>query len=113
MGEKDAEWEISLGRRRPSRHESNDRITNRLDRLLKVVVKVPHMAADGEPRVLKTHLIDFVDLSADESNPRATVRFGVPKKTATNSCRVESVGTRRFVRESWPVSAVDVLNRNG
>jgi Initiator Replication protein len=80
MGEKDAEWEISLGRLRPSRHESNDRITNCLDRLLKVVVNVPHMAADGEPRVLKTHLIDFVDLSADESNPRATVRFGVPKK---------------------------------
>jgi hypothetical protein len=80
MGEKDAEWEISLGQLRPSRHESNDRITNCLDRLLKVVVNVPHMAADGEPRVLKTHLIDFVDLSADESNPRATVRFGVPKK---------------------------------
>jgi hypothetical protein len=80
MGEKDAEWEISLGRLRPSRHESNDRITNCLDRLLKVVVNVPHTTADGESRVLKTHLIDFVDLSADESHPRATVRFGVPKK---------------------------------
>jgi len=80
MGEKDAEWEISLGRLRPSSHQSNDRITNCLDRLLKVVVNVPHMTADSEPRVLKTHLIDFVDLSADESNPRATVRFGVPKK---------------------------------
>jgi hypothetical protein len=80
MGEKDAEWEISLGRIRPSRHESNDRINNCLDRLLKVVVNVPHTTADGEPRVLKTHLIDFVDLSADESHPRATVRFGVPKK---------------------------------
>ena len=80
MGQKDAEWEISLGRLRSSRHESNDRIANCLDRLLKVVVNVPHMTADSEPRVLKTHLIDFIDLSADESNPRATVRFGVPKK---------------------------------
>jgi plasmid replication initiation protein len=80
ISQKDAEWEISLGRLRPSRHESNDRIANCLDRLLKVVVNVPHMTTDGEPRVLKTHLIDFVDLSADESNPRATVRFGVPKK---------------------------------
>jgi plasmid replication initiation protein len=51
-----------------------------LDRLLKVIVNVPHMTAEGEPRVLKTHLIDFVDLSTDEASPRATVRFGVPKK---------------------------------
>ena len=79
MGVKDAEWVIPLGKLRPSRHESNDRITACLDRLLKVIVNVPYVSEDGEPRVLKTHLIDFVDLSIDQSNPRATVRFGVPK----------------------------------
>jgi plasmid replication initiation protein len=34
----------------------------------------------GEPRILKTHLFDFFDLSADEATERATVRFGLPKK---------------------------------
>jgi Initiator Replication protein len=74
-----AEWEIQLARLRPSKHESNDRMGDSLDRLMKVIVNVPHIA-DGEPRVLKTHLFDFFDLSSDETSQRATVRFGLPKK---------------------------------
>jgi plasmid replication initiation protein len=34
----------------------------------------------GEPRILKTHLFDFFDLSADETTDRATVRFGLPEQ---------------------------------
>ena len=50
-----------------------------MDRLMRVVVTVPYQER-GEERILKTHLLDFVDFSADETSRRATVRFGIPKK---------------------------------
>ncbi|MBV9769106.1 MAG: replication initiation protein, partial [Bryobacterales bacterium] len=76
-----AEWELSMAALRPSRHESNDRLRDSLDRLMRVVVTVPFPSAEtGEPRFLKTHLFDFFDLSANERAASATVRFGLPKK---------------------------------
>lgn len=81
MRDLDAEWEIPLARLRPSRHESNDRVRDSLDRLMRVVVNVPYRdSCNGEERILKTHLFDFFDLSADEARAGAEVRFGLPKK---------------------------------
>jgi len=81
MGERDAEWEIPMTALHASRHKGSERIRDSLDRLMRVVVTVPLPdRKTSEPRILKTHLFDFFDLSADEANERATVRFGVPKK---------------------------------
>jgi hypothetical protein len=76
-----AEWEIPISALRASRHKGNERIRDSLDRLMRVVVTVPLPdRKTGEPRILKTHLFDFFDLSADEASEPATVRFGLPKK---------------------------------
>lgn len=81
LGEIGAEWELPMAALRPSRHESNDRLRDSLHRLLRVVVTVPVFSAKtGEPRLIKTHLFDFFDLSADERAANATVRFGLPKQ---------------------------------
>jgi hypothetical protein len=81
MRDPDAEWEIPLARLRPSTHESNDRLRGSLDRLMRVIVNVPYRdPRSDEDRVLKTHLFDFFDLSADEARAGASVRFGLPKK---------------------------------
>lgn len=81
MGDRDAEWEIPMTALRASRHKGSERIRDSLDRLMGVVVTVPLPdRKTGEPRILKTHLFDFFDLSADEATERATVRFGLPKK---------------------------------
>ncbi len=81
LGEVGAEWELPMAALRPSRHESNDRLRDTLDRLMRVVVTVPFFSAkDGEPRLVKTHLFDFFDLSANEQATNATVRFGLPKR---------------------------------
>jgi hypothetical protein len=48
---------------------------------MRVVVNVPFTdPGSGEERILKTHLFDFFDLSANEGAMAATVRFGLPKK---------------------------------
>ena len=81
LGEPDAEWEVPLSALRPSRHESNDRVRDCLERLMRIVVQVPLPdARTGEPRIVLTPLFEFFDLSADETRADATVRFGVPKK---------------------------------
>jgi Initiator Replication protein len=81
LGEVDAEWEIPLGSLRPSSHESNDRVRDCLERLMRVIVHVPLFdVKTGEPRIVLTPLFEFFDLSADEGRPNATVRYGVPKK---------------------------------
>jgi len=81
LGDISAEWELPMAALRPSRHESNDRLRDSLHRLLRVVVTVPFLSAkDSEPRLVKTHLFDFFDLSADERAVNATVRFGLPKR---------------------------------
>jgi hypothetical protein len=76
-----AKWEIPMAALRGSRHRGNERIHDSLDRLMRVVVTVPLPdRKTGEPRILKTHLFDFFDLSADENTDRATVRFGLPEQ---------------------------------
>jgi hypothetical protein len=81
MGERRAEWEIPLVRLRPSKHESNDRLLDSLKRILRVVVTVPvPEPKTGEPAYLATHLFDFFTLPVAETDPQATVRFGLPQK---------------------------------
>lgn len=81
IADRDAEWELPMSALRPSKHESNDRLRDSLDRLMRVIVNVPFRdPKTGEDRILKTHLFDFFDLSANEGAPMATVRFGLPKK---------------------------------
>ena len=82
LTETDAEWELPMSALRPSRqHKGNERVRDSLDRLMRVVVTVPLPdAKTGEPRLVLTNLFEFFDLSADESRPGATVRFGLPKK---------------------------------
>jgi len=76
-----AEWEIPISALRASRHKGSERVRDSLDRLMRVVVTVPLPdRKTGEPRILKTHLFDFFDLSTDEASERATVRFGLPNK---------------------------------
>jgi hypothetical protein len=77
-----AKWEIPMSALRgTSRHKGNERVHDSLDRLMRVVVTVPLPdRKTGEPRILKTHLFDFFDLSADEASERATVRFGLPEQ---------------------------------
>ena len=73
------EWEIALASLRPSKHESNDRLRESLDRLMQVIVNVPYVSRDGEARTLKTHLFDFFDLP-DAETGAAAVKFGVPHR---------------------------------
>jgi hypothetical protein len=81
LGEPDAEWEIPISTLRSSKHESNDRVRDCLERLMRVVVQVPVPdARTGEARIVLTPLFEFFDLSADETRAGATVRYGVPKK---------------------------------
>ena len=81
LGEIDAEWELLMAAIRPSKHESNDRLRDCLERLMRVVVQVPLPdARTGEARVVLTPLFEFFDLPADEGTAGAVVRFGVPKK---------------------------------
>lgn len=74
-----AEFSIELARLRPSKHESNDRVRDSLDRLMRVIVNVPYVENEEE-RILKTHLFDFFDLPATEGPSNAILRFGIPKK---------------------------------
>ena len=76
-----AEWTLPMTALRISKHESNDRLHAALDRLMRVVVTVPVLSAKtGEPRLIKTHLFDFFDLSANIHASGATIRFGLPKQ---------------------------------
>jgi Initiator Replication protein len=81
MGERDAVWQIPISALSfsPNR-KRNDCVRDSLRRLMRVVVEVPYLSADGEARILETHLFDFFDLSANETSLRATVRFGLPKE---------------------------------
>jgi len=81
LADKDAEWELPMTALRSSKHESNDRLRDSIDRLMRVIVNVPFRdPVTKEHRVIKTHLFDFFDLSADETATNSTVRFGLPKK---------------------------------
>jgi hypothetical protein len=76
-----ADWTLPMTALRLSKHESNDRLHAALDRLMRVIVTVPVFSAKtGEPRLIKTHLFDFFDLSANAFASGATIRFGLPKQ---------------------------------
>ncbi|MGB0065262.1 MAG: replication initiation protein [Terracidiphilus sp.] len=75
-----AQWEILIAELRLSGHKGKGRILDSLDRLMSVVVTVPLPdSKTGEPRILKTHLLDFVNISADEARRGGTVRYGIPR----------------------------------
>jgi len=74
MQDVQADWTLPMTALRISKHESNDR-------LMRVVVTVPVLSAKtGEARLIKTHLFDFFDLSANAQAAGATIRFGLPKQ---------------------------------
>lgn len=86
LADPDAEFEIDLARLRPSKHESNERVRDALQRLIRVAVTVPYIAAptaeypDGEPRLLVTPLFAFFDMSQSDAPLPATVRYALPRK---------------------------------
>lgn len=76
------EWEISLAalRRASSKHESNDRVRESLRRLRRTEVRVRYISPrTGKPRVLETHLLEFTDTDAEDSQD-ATVQFSIPNR---------------------------------
>ena len=81
MQEVDAEWELSFSelRQELSKHESNDRVRNCLDRLGSVRVAVHYKTSAGEPRKLNTPLLAFVDTTEGDS-PNPTVQYSFPKR---------------------------------
>jgi hypothetical protein len=86
LADPDAEFEIDLARLRPSKHESNERVRDALQRLIRVFVKVPYVDAptaehpDGEPRLLITTLFAYFDVAQSEAPLPATVRYALPRK---------------------------------
>jgi hypothetical protein len=82
LTEPDAEWEVSLAglRRAVSKHESNDRVRESLDRLMDTKVFVSHISnRTGKSKTFKTHLLEFTDTD-DRDASGATVEFGIPKR---------------------------------
>jgi hypothetical protein len=81
MTQPDAEWEITFSsiRKTLTKHESNDRVRASLDKLMSIQVVVHYVSARGEPRTMKTHLLEFTDTD-DRDGDNATVRFGIPNK---------------------------------
>lgn len=89
------EWEISLAalRRASSKHESNDRVRESLRRLRRTEVRVRYISPrTGKPRVLETHLLEFTDTDAEDSQD-ATVQFSIP-----NRLRQVLAGSNRWGR---------------
>ena len=84
MTQPDAEWEITFSsiRKTLTKHESNDRMRASLDKLMSIQVVVHYVSACGEPRTMKTHLLEFTDTD-DRDGDNATVRFGIPSKLRT------------------------------
>ena len=60
---------------------------------MRVVVTVPLPdRKTGEPRILKTHLFNFFDLSADESSERASCSIRPAGEATAGSRRIEPMG---------------------
>jgi plasmid replication initiation protein len=77
-----AEWKVALAslRRSISKHESNDRVKESLDRLMATRVRVSHISSrTGNRMTLKTPLLEFTDTD-DKDSPSAIVEFGIPKR---------------------------------
>jgi hypothetical protein len=77
-----AEWEIPLATLRQSfsKHESNTRLRDSLERLRTVKCNINYLDDHGDPRVILTSLFDFFDIPAREMTQRPTLRFGLPRK---------------------------------
>jgi hypothetical protein len=78
-----AEWEITLAslRRASSKHESNDRVKESLQRLRRTEVKVTYIDSEtGKRRLLETHLLEFTDTAIEDEASDATVEFGFPNR---------------------------------
>lgn len=92
----DVEWELTFSdiRRTLSKHESNDRVRASLDKLMNIQVVVHYLSGRGEPRTMKTHLLEFTDTD-DRDGDSATVRFGIPNKLRTALARSNRWGRVR------------------
>lgn len=77
----DAEWKLTFSdvRRALSKHESNDRVRASLNKLMNIQVIVHYLSGRGEPRTMRTHLLEFTDMD-DRDGDNATIRFGIPNK---------------------------------
>jgi hypothetical protein len=77
-----AEWEIPLATLRQafSKHESNGRLRDSLQRLRRVEAKVRYLDNNGEPRVITTGMFTFFDVPEREITKRPTLRFGLSHK---------------------------------
>jgi hypothetical protein len=77
-----AEWEIPLATLRQafSKHESNKRLRDSVERLRTVRANINYLDDKGEPRVILTSLFDFSDIPARNMTTRPTLRFGLPRK---------------------------------
>jgi hypothetical protein len=77
-----AEWEIPLAtvRQAFSRHESNKRLRESLNRLRGVEANVFFVDATGRQTEILTHLFDFFEIPVDERSAKQTLRFGLPRK---------------------------------
>lgn len=80
IADPNAEWQLPLASlRQGHKHESNDRVRQSLRNLMKIEVAVHYKTDSGELRELRTHLIEYVDISSG-NEIGANVRFGIPKK---------------------------------
>lgn len=80
LTELDAVWELTFAElRRPlGKHESNDQLRRSLDRIMDVKVIVHYISPrTGQPRTMKTRLLDFTDTDDDDFSG-ATIRYGIP-----------------------------------
>jgi len=81
LGEKDAEWSVSLSALRTSLHESNDRLKGSLRHILGVSVTVPLPDPQGdEPGYLLTPLFEFFQVPPGGKDRQGHVQFGIPRK---------------------------------
>ena len=79
--DRSAEWEIPLATLREafSKHESNERLRDSLERLKDIKVNI-HYVDDGEPRLIITELFDFFDIPLKAMTRRPTLRYGLARK---------------------------------
>ena len=73
-------WAVDLNELRAiSSHNSNDRIIDSLERLMRIVVRVVYRE-DGREEVLLTHLFDFFKLPKKRAD--GLIRFSIPRVLA-------------------------------
>lgn len=74
-------WVLPMAALRASSHESNDRLRESLSRLLNVKVNITYRDAEGQARILQTHLFDHFDTPRRDAGPSGNfLEFAVPEK---------------------------------